>query len=77
MEPHVQAESYWSDLQQVRIQVLKRFTCRECEHCHSWRAKANGGSVPVGFCTMQEMPLDASELDSSQWDMCGEMLLDD
>lgn len=76
--PATQAESYWDGLQKARMQVLKSFRCRECRNCFSWRAKAgDGGTVDVGFCGLHEMPLDHSDLESSQWDMCGEMLLDE
>ena len=77
MEPHVQQESYWSALERTRIDVMRAFSCKECEHCHSWQAKAGGGTVPVGFCKRQDMPLDASDLRTSQWDMCGDDLLEE
>lgn len=76
MEPHIQAECYWSDLQRLRVKVLKSVTCKECDHCRAWTAKANGGTVPVGFCMRNELPLSAEELRSSQWDMCGDELLE-
>ena len=76
MEPHIQAESYWSDLQRLRIKVLKSCTCKECDHCRAWQARANGGSVPVGFCMRCELPLTAQDLRTSQWDMCGDELLE-
>lgn len=74
--PHVQAESYWSDLQQLRIKVLKSVTCNECDHCRAWLAMAGSGTVPVGFCMRNELPLNAQDLRTSQWDMCGDELLE-
>lgn len=76
-EPHVQAESYLGELERLRIKVLKSVTCKECDHCRSWTAKANGGTVPVGFCMRSELPLSAEELRTSQWDMCGDELIDE
>lgn len=76
MEPHIQAECYWSDLKRLRIKVLKSVTCRECDHCRAWLAKANGGTVPVGFCMRNELPLNEQDLRTSQWDMCGDELLE-
>lgn len=74
--PHVQAESYWSGLRQLRIQVLKSVTCNECDNCRAWLAMAGSGTVPVGFCMRNELPLNAQDLRTSQWDMCGDELLE-
>ena len=76
-EPHVQAESCWGELERLRIKVLKSVTCKECDHCRSWTAKANGGTMPVGFCMRSELPLNAQDLRTSQWDMCGDELIDE
>ena len=73
MEPHIQAECHWSDLQRLRVKVL---TCKECDHCRAWTAKAGSGTVPVGFCMRNELPLTAQDLRTSQWDMCGDELLE-
>ena len=65
------------DLQRLRIKVLKSVTCNECDHCRACAAIAGSGTVPVGFCMRNESPLTAQDLRTSQWDMCGDELIDE
>ena len=72
MTPAMEYEAYCSDKERREIAYRKALRCADCEHCHKWDAKAGGGTVPVGFCTLLDMPLAKGELESSQWDVCGE-----
>ncbi len=75
--PAAQAESHWQRLLALQETVLRETPCRECSHCHHWLARFAGASIPVGWCDFQEQPLDAGDLNSTQWDMCGFDLMEE
>lgn len=75
--PAQQAESHWQALREIQEAVLRETECRDCPHCHWWQASFAGASIPVGWCDFMEQPLDAGDLRTSQWDMCGEDLIED
>lgn len=69
MTPAAQAEAYYTQQERERIAKAKAARCIECGFARSWIV--NGTSMQTGYCTKHDMPLTSSELQSSQWDMCG------
>ena len=41
------------------------------------KSTETGKTVPVGFCMRNELQLSAEDLRTSQWDMCGDVLIDE
>lgn len=69
MTPAAQAEAYYTQQERECIAKAKAARCIECDSARSWIV--NGTSMQTGYCTKHDMPLTSSELQSSQWDMCG------
>lgn len=75
MSPAQQADEHYRREHEEDVRLLKQTLCKECDHCHAWKAEFAGAHIPVGWCDFEEMPLTASDLESTQWEMCGEELL--
>lgn len=69
MTPAAKAEAYYTQRERNSIAKAKAARCIECGFARSWIV--NGTSMQTGYCTKHDMPLTSSELQSSQWDMCG------
>lgn len=69
MTPAAQAEAYYSEEERERIARAKKRRCIDCDSARAWCV--GGTNMQTGYCTLNDMPLSGSELQSSQWDMCG------
>lgn len=65
MTPAAQAE----EEERERIERAKKLRCIDCDSARAWCV--GGTNMQTGYCTLNDMPLSSSELQSSQWDMCG------
>lgn len=69
MTPAAQAEAYYSEEERERVAMAKKLRCIDCDYARAWCI--GGTSMQTGYCVLHDMPLSSSELQSSQWDMCG------
>lgn len=65
MTPAAQAE----EEERERIARAKKLRCIDCDSARAWCV--GGTNMQIGYCTLNDMPLSSSELQSSQWYMCG------
>ena len=65
MTPAAQAE----EEERERIAMAKKLRCIDCDSARAWCV--GGTNMQTGYCVLHDMPLSSSELQSSQWDMCG------
>lgn len=49
--------------------MAKKLRCIDCDSARAWCV--GGTNMQTGCCTLNDMLLSSSELQSSQWDMCG------